>query len=201
MNAVQPQELVIPESLLVLLTTDPSGRGGGEFGGARSSTAIEEFNVSTGYAFDHLSAARTLADMVIGQLLDPEKANRLISFADRQDNALTLPETINKVLDATWNAPRDATPMLRSLRRVTRQVALDDLMMLGANPKSTPETRAVVIEHLVQLKAKIAGMHDADTVNEATLRQSERDLTRYLVNPSMAAPKAAALAQPAGAPL
>ncbi|MCU1259244.1 MAG: hypothetical protein JWO80_2129 [Bryobacterales bacterium] len=201
MNAVQPQELVIPESLLVLLTTDPSGRGGGEFGGTRSSTAIEEFNVSTGYAFDHLSATRTLADMVIGQLLDPEKANRLISFADRQDNALTLPETINKVLDATWNAPRDATPMLRSLRRVTRQVALDDLMMLGANPKSTPETRAVVIEQLVQLKARIAGMHDADAVNEATLRQSERDLTRYLVNPSMATPKAAALAQPAGAPL
>ncbi len=201
LSAVQPQELEIPESLLALLTTDPSGRGGGEYGGVRSSTAIEEFNVSTGYAFDHLSAARTLSDLVLGQLLDPEKANRLISFADRQPGALTLPETVGKVLDATWNAPRDATPMLRSLRRVARQVALDDLMILGANPKSSPETRAVVIEQLVQFKSKLAGMHDADAVNEASLRQSERDLTRYLVNPAMAAPKAAALPQPAGAPL
>ena len=40
-----------------------------------------------------------------------------------------------------------------------------------------------------------------DAVNEATLRQAERDLTRYLVNPTMAAPKGAALPQPAGAPL
>ena len=53
------------------------------------------------------------------------KPARLISFADRQENALTLPETISKILEATWGAPRDATPMTRSLRRVSRQVALD----------------------------------------------------------------------------
>ncbi len=202
LSAVQPQELVIPESLLKLLTTDPNGRGGGgEFGGPRSTTALEEFNVSTGYAFDHLSAARTLADLVLGQILDPEKANRLISFADRQENALTLPETITKIMDATWTAPRDNTAMLRSLRRVARQVALDNLMILGANPKSSPETRAVVIESLVQFKGKLAQMHDPDAVNEASYRQAERDLTRYLINPAMGAPKAAALPQPAGPPL
>jgi hypothetical protein len=198
--AIQPENLAIPEPLLAALTTDPHGRGG-EFGGAASTTSVEEFKVATGYAFDHLSAARTLTDLVIGQVLQPETAARLISFADRQENALTLPEVITKLLDGTWNASRDATPMLRSLRRVTRQVALDDLMILAANPKSTPETRAVVIEQLVQLKAKIAGLHDPDAVTEATLRQSERDLTRFLANPSAGAPKSAALSQPAGAPL
>lgn len=193
MGALQPQELEFPEPLLKLLTTDPYGRG--------STTSREEFHVSTGYAFDHLSAARTLADMIIGQILQPETANRLIAFADRQENALTLPETINKVLDATWNAARDATPVERSLRRVTRQVALDELMMLGANPKSSPETRAVVMEQLTQLKGKITSTHDDDAVSEATLRQSERDLTRYLLNPIANAPKSAALPQPAGPPL
>jgi hypothetical protein len=165
------------------------------------SILLAEFHVSTGYAFDHLSAARTLADMVIGQILQSETANRLITFADGQENALTLPETINKILDATWNAARDAAPMARSLRRVIRQVALDELMMLGANPKSSPETRAVVIEQLVRLKGKITAMHDDDAVSEATLRQSERDLTRYLANPAANAPKSAALPQPAGPPL
>jgi hypothetical protein len=139
--------------------------------------------------------------MIVGQVLVPETANRLISFADRQENALTLPEVINKLLDATWNAPRDTTPMLRSLRRVARQVTLDELMMLGGNPEAAPETRAVALEQLVQLKGKISGMHDADAVTEATLRQSERDLTGYLVNPMMNAPKNASLPQPAGAPL
>jgi len=192
-QALQPKELEIPEPLLELLTPDADG--------FRSSTSIEEFHVDTGYAFDHLSAARTLSDMIVGQILQPETANRLISFADRQENALTLPETIATLLDATWNAPRDSTPMQRSLRRVSRQVVLDELMMLGANPKSSPETRAVVLEQLVQLKGKISGMHDTDAVTEATLRQSERDVTRYLLNPAANAPKAAALPQPAGPPL
>lgn len=201
-EALQPQELAIPEPLLAQLTTDPfGGGGGGEFGGARSTTALEEFHVDTGYAFNHLSAARTLSDMIIGQILQPETANRLIAFADRQENALTLPEVINKLLEATWSAPRDSTPMMRSLRRVTRQVALDELMILGGNAKSAPETRAVVLEQIIQLKSKISGMHDPDAVNEASLRQAERDITRYLVNPAANAPKSAALPQPAGAPL
>ncbi len=199
-GALQPRELEMPESLLKLLTTDPYG-GSGEYSGSKSTTSLEEFHVATGYAFDHLSAARTLADMIIGQILQPETANRLIAFGDRQENALTLPETVSKILDATWNAERDTTPMERSLRRVTRQVALDELMILGANPKSSPEARAVIIEQLVQLKGKVAAMHDDDAVSEATLRQSERDLTRYLVNPAANAPKAAALPQPAGPPL
>ena len=200
MNALQPQELAMPESLLAQLTTDPSG-GGGEYSGFVSTTSAEEFHVDTGYAFDHLSAARTLADMVIGQLLQPETANRLISFADRQENALTLPEVIKQLQSVTWDAPRDGTPMERSLRRVARQVFVDELMILGANPKASPETRAVVMENLTYLKQHIAGMKDPDAVIEATLRQTERDLTRYLQNPTANTPKAASLPQPAGAPL
>lgn len=201
MAAIQPDQLAMPESLLASLTSDPNGATSEFGGGTRSTTRPEEFHVSTGYAFDHLSAARTLTDMVVGQILEPETANRLISFADRQENALTLPQVIQKLLDSTWNAASDDTPMNRSLRRVTRQVTLDDLMILGANAKTGPEARAVILQNLTQLKSKLAGMHDKDAVGEAVLRQSERDLTRYLTNPSANAPKSAALPQPAGAPL
>lgn len=199
-NVLEPKELAMPESLLSQLTTDPSG-GRGEFSAFRSTTAPEEFEGETGYAFDHISAARTLADLVIGQVLQPEAANRLIIFATRQENALTLPEVIAQLEKATWDAGRDATPMERSLRRATREVLLDELMILGANPKSSVETRAVVMQNLVELKGKIAGMSDEDPVGEATLRQAERDLTRYLANPTANSPKRAAPPQPAGAPL
>ena len=201
MQALEPENLAMPEALLAALTTDPYGRGGEFFGGPGSTAAAEEFKMATGYSFDHLSAARTLAGMVIGQVLEPEKAARLISFADRQENALTLPETIGALLGATWRAPRDGTPMARSLRRVTQQVMLDSMTGLAANPKTTPEARAVVMEQLVQLKAKVAESHDADAVTEAHLRQSERDITRFLANPASAAGKVIALPQPAGAPL
>jgi hypothetical protein len=189
MTAIQPDNLAMPEELLASLTTDPYGRH------------IEDFHTATGYAFDHLSAARTLADMVIGQLLDPERAGRLISFADRQQNALTFPETLNVLMTNTWLAPRDQAPMQRSLRRVTQQVALDSLMQLAANTKTTPEARAVIMEQLVQLKTKIAAQHDPDPVTEAHLRQSERDITSFLANPVMPPGRTVAPPQPAGAPL
>jgi hypothetical protein len=179
----------MPESLLAALTTDPWGHN------------IEDFHVATGYAFDHLSAARTLADMVIGQLLEPERAARLISFADRQDNALTLPEALNTLMTNTWFAPRDQTPMQRSLRRVTQRVLLDSIMGLAANPKTTPEVRAVAMEQLVQLKAKLAAQTDPDAVTEAHFRQSERDIAQFLTNPVLPAGKTVAPPQPAGAPL
>ncbi len=198
--AIQPGNLAIPESLLSQLTTDPNASEGG-FRGPESTTSLEEFDVSTGYAFSHLSAARTLVNMVVGQILQPERVNRLIAFADRQQNALTLPEVIDKLMSVTWNASADSTPMDRSLRRTARQVTLDDLMILGANPKTGPEARAVVLQQLIQLKGKLGGMHDSNAVSEAVLRQSERDLTRYLANPAANAPKAAALPQPAGPPI
>ncbi len=53
--------------------------------------------MDTGYAFSHLAAARTLSDMIVGQILQPETANRLIAFADRQENALTLPGADHQV--------------------------------------------------------------------------------------------------------
>ena len=201
MTAIQPDNLALPESLLALLTPDPYDRGGGGFGGPGSTVSAEEFHSAAGYAFDHLSAARTLAALVIQQMLDPERAARLVSFADRQENALTLPETLTTLVSNTWLAKRDQTPMQRSLRRVTQQVALDSMLALAANPKSTPDTRAVVMEQLSQLKPKLAAMHDADAINEAHLRQSERDLTRFLTNPVLPPGKLIAPPQPAGAPL
>jgi hypothetical protein len=91
--------------------------------------------------------------------------------------------------------------MQRSLRRVTQQVALDSLMQLAANTKTTPEARAVVMEQLVQLKTRIAAQHDPDPVTEAHLRQSERDITSFLTNPVMPPGRTVAPPQPPGAPL
>ena len=89
--------LAIPEKLLAML----GSMDGGE---------LEEFQSSAGYAFDQLSAARTLSAMVVEQILDAERAARLVAFADRQPNALTLPDVLETIIKATWDAPDAATP-------------------------------------------------------------------------------------------
>jgi len=174
MQAVQPASLAIPEKLLAVLTPPPHPE-------------IED--LSDGYAFDHLRAARILSAMVIEQLLQPDRAARLIAFADRQPSAMTLPDLIGTILQNTWNAPRDAQATDRSLRRVSQRVALDALMALGGSAQVTPEARAVVLDRLDKLRGELNGRHDEDAVTEAHLRQAERDITRYLLNPVANAPR------------
>jgi hypothetical protein len=202
-DALDPASLAIPEKVLASLTVSVEPAPGAAFGfgqrRAASGPDLENFEMPTGYAFDHLAAARTLAGLVIDQLFDPEKAARLISFADRQPGALTLPETIETVEKRVWDSP--AQPgMDKSLQRQTQRVFVDALMILGANPNSTPDVKAVVMAEIASLHGKIAGMKDADPVTEAHLRLVERDLSRFLQNPT-AAPKRAAPPPPVMAPI
>ncbi|MBI4485736.1 MAG: zinc-dependent metalloprotease [Acidobacteria bacterium] len=196
MQIIQPAGLAIPERLLAVLTPPPDG-------------AIED--LSNDYAFDHLRAARILSGLVLEQLLDPETGARLVAFADRQAGALTLPELITQVMQSTWGVPRDAQPLDRSLRRVAQRAALDALMMMGGNANATPEVRAVVLDRLDKFRAELGSRHDEDAVTEAHYRQAERDIARYLENPTANAPKSVVPAwgsrprsgypQPPGAPL
>lgn len=189
MQAIQPANLSIPERLLVNLAPSPNGRD------------IEDFTMPTGPAFDHLAAARTLSAMVLEQLLEPERSARLIAFADRQADPLTLPQVLRAVVDATWNAPPDTAAAARSLRRVAQRAALDAMMILGASPQATPEVRAVTLQALAALRATLPARTSQDEVMSAHVRQAERDITKYLENPTAYAPKSFALPQPPGAPI
>jgi hypothetical protein len=189
MDVIQPANLAIPERLLVNLAPSATGRD------------IEEFSMPTGPAFDHLAAARTLSAMVLEQLLEPERAARLVAFADRQPSALTLPQVLRAVLDATWNAPADTTPLARSLRRVTQREALEAMMILGASSQATPDVRAVTVQTLSALKTSLATRASSDELTNAHLHQAQRDITKYLENPAAYQPKSSALPQPPGAPI
>ena len=58
-------------------------------------------------------------------------AARLVAFADRQPDQLSLPQVVDAILAHTWRAERDADPKAQALRRVTERVALDAMMILG----------------------------------------------------------------------
>ena len=112
--------------------------------------------------------------MVLGDLFEPARAARLVAFADRQQNAIGLPEVMAAVLGATWDATRPTSPMHRSLRRVTERAALDALMILGGHAEVTPEVRAVVLQAVAGLGRGMAARNDGDAVTEAhCARRSE----------------------------
>jgi hypothetical protein len=140
------------------------------------------------FAFDQLRAARILAALVLEPLLEPQRAARIVAFADRNPDLPGLPEVIDRVMTHTWNAPRDTSARHRSLRRVTQRVALDALMKLGAAPKTTPEVRSYVLDRLALLEKDLARRSDSDAMAQAHYRQAARDIAHYLENPVANAP-------------
>jgi hypothetical protein len=176
MEAIEPANLAIPEPLLAQLTPSP---------GANLEDLAED------YAFDHLRAARILSAMVLEPLFNPARAARLVAFADRQDGAVSLPEVVDAVLAKTWRAAPDTDARHRSLRRVTERVALDAMMMLGANGDTSPEARAYVLDQIARLGESIRSRKSEQPLTDAHYRQAERDITRYLENPAANAPKSA----------
>ena len=174
MDAIEPANVAIPETLLAQLTPTP---------GANLEDLAED------YAFDHLRAARILSAMVLEPLLTPARAARLVAFADRQPDGLSLPEVVDMVLTRTWRAARDSEPRHRSLRRVTERVALDSLMMLGGHADTSPEVRAYVLDQIARLGESLRTRKDENPLTEAHYRQAERDITRYLGNPAANMPK------------
>jgi hypothetical protein len=191
METIQPANLAFPDRLLAQLGSSPFGPN------------LEEFNSATGPVFDHLSAARTVSAMVLEQLLEPQRAARLVAFADREPAAPTLIDVLDVVIKGTWGATGDTTPMHRSLRRVAQREALDAMMILAAHRDATPEVRALTLDRIARVgqTARTRAGTATDPVTAAHLRQASRDVERYLGNPTEYAPKSSALPQPPGAPL
>ncbi|CAH0496537.1 zinc-dependent metalloprotease [Novosphingobium sp. CECT 9465] len=177
LDAVQPSALAMPEPLLAQLVPSPGNN-------------LED--MSDDAVFDQLKAARIAAALVLEPLMDGARASRMVALAARKADTLTLPQMIDTVVARTWEAPRDADPGARALRRVVQGVTLDTLKMLGADARTAAEARAYVLERLAQLAAGLKSRSDADALTQAFLRQSARDIATYLDDPEAHAPKAIA---------
>ncbi|MDB4887322.1 MAG: hypothetical protein JWN79_2760, partial [Gemmatimonadetes bacterium] len=78
---LEPAELAIPDTVLSLLGPRPSGYNGPV--NNSNSPVGELFRGRTDPAFDELSAARTLSQMIVDGILQRERAGRLVAFASR----------------------------------------------------------------------------------------------------------------------
>ena len=176
LDVVEPGSLAIPESLLKQLTPDPGGN-------------IED--LSDDPAFDQLRAARIRAALVLEPLFDPARAARMVALGARQPDALTFPQMVDAVMARTWNAAGDTTVSAKALRRVSQQVALESMMILGAKPEGSAEAQAYVLDQLAQLSEALKVRKDGDPLTQAFYRQTARDIDRYLSDPVANAPKSA----------
>lgn len=129
-EALEPSALAIPEDVLAVLAPR-------SFGWIAGGTNWE---TPAAPAFDQLAAARSLASEIVGGILAPRRAARVVAFHARNPSLPALEEVMAGLVDDAWdralNGPDGA------LARVVQRVVIEELMALAANQDATPEARA-----------------------------------------------------------
>ena len=201
---LQPSELAIPDTVISLLGPRPSGYNGPV--NNSNSPVGELFRGRTDPAFDELAAARTLSQMIVDGILQRERAARLVAFATRGPNMLTLGETMDSLVARTWNQRevatgtsrlRDDSPKAAALRRVAQRAVADRMLTLAADTAAAPEVRAVAEFEIARLRPDAARRAaTGDTMSRAHWAAIAGDFQRWIDRRELPAPTPALVAPP-----
>ncbi len=139
-KAIDPKVLAVPENILDMIPTRPAGISGSR----------ELFRGNTGPSLDALGIAETAANVPISLILNPQRANRLVEYGER-DNNLTLEEAIDELIEASWNKLA-GNDYLGSIQKVVNHLVVVSLIELHASQQTNPLTKAIVLGKLVELE-------------------------------------------------
>ena len=149
LETLQPENLVIPSHLRPLLPPR-------SFSNPRTR---ENFLSKTGVTFDYLGVAHSLSNALLGLLLHPERANRLVTQYGFDSNQLGLEELLVKLTKAHFKVSyRDSHQ--QHLSEIVKANLLNQLMNLGQHPNSNSIVKAEVHKELVRLDQWLAGQDD-----------------------------------------
>ena len=170
-RSLQPSELAIPAKVLDQLPPRPAGYG----------RTRELFPRYTGLMFDAVSPAVVATAHVVGEVLEPSRAARLL-----EQNALdaSLPGLGNVIgaLAAVGDPNAADSPYEAEVRRAIGRVVAEGLMSL-AGGAAMPQVRAVAAQHLGWLGDAAEDRSRGDDHNAAHFALLARDIRRFEERP------------------
>ena len=187
LGALAPEELAIPDTVLTLLGPRPFSWG----------NSVELFQSRTRPAFDEVGAARTLAQMIVDAVLQPDRLGRVAQFAAHGSDRLGLGEVMDSLVAATWSGPAPRTAKLAALQRAAQRAVTDGLLVLAADTTAAPDVRAMAELKIAALRPIAAerARHPGPEVSQAHWTAIAGDLTRWVerrepprVTPPLVAP-------------
>ena len=186
LKALTPQALVLPDRIVGILPPRPMGY----------PPHRELFSGRTGLTFDPLAPAEAVSNQVLGLLLNPERAARLVEHHAEDSGMPDLGEVIDRILTTTWKSFH-GTGTNAEIQRVVDNVALYHLMQLAANDRAAVQSRAIATLKMAGLKEWM-GRETKTTKDEnerAHLMFAIAEIDTFQKNP-----KQPSLPQPAEAP-
>lgn len=145
LSLLDPAALDLPEPVLALIPPRPPG----------VDPTVETLAARTTPLFDPLNAAATAAELVVGGLLQPARAERLVDLHRRHPELPGLEEVIDALLDRAFATASGEAPRRGELRRVVREVAVEDLVRLSRNARASAAVRFRVDGRLRALRQRL----------------------------------------------
>jgi hypothetical protein len=162
LETLSPAFLALPQDILSLLPPRPP-----------DAPPSELFPRRSGRFFDPLAAAAGAADLPVSALLHPDRLTRLHDFASRGD-APGVPEVVDRLLAATWEAPLPEVPGQAEVLRVAQRVALDRLLEQASTHPVAP-VRAILADRLLALARRL----EKTTPSDPHRRLAAADIRRW----------------------
>ena len=189
LRALQPAELIIPEGVLAELPPRPSGYG----------RTRELFPRYTGPMFDAVSPAVVAAGHVVGEVLNPSRAARLLEQRVLDASLPGLGDVIGAMLEIGEPNSGDG-PYEAEVRRAVGRVVADGLMRL-ADGAAMPQVRAVASQHLDRLTETATALGRSADGHGAHFALLARDIQRFQNRPHGPWSPVATPNAPPGAPI
>ncbi len=195
LKTLEPQELALPDTVIESLPPRPSGYG----------RHRELFPRYTGMMFDAITPAVTLARGVVDNLLESERAARLVQQHALDGTLPGLDEVTAEMIDAVFGAPSGGVPASsayeQEIRRAVERVVAEGLMELAANAEM-PQVRAIATYRLDQLQRRLGTDSDRPTTqDQAHLSLLASDIGRFLERPATTFSQPSAPVPPPGEPI
>lgn len=112
-------------------------------------------------AFDLISAAESAADISLGALLDPRRAERLVQQKDLTVTALGFADVLDAVTAALFNPAAARVGRLETIRRAVQGRYAAHLMGLDADPQASLAVRSQARLELRGLATRLRGQDAA----------------------------------------
>ncbi|ABI77479.1 conserved hypothetical protein [Hyphomonas neptunium ATCC 15444] len=146
-KTLKPAALDLSDAALNYLTPGDVGYAGG-------GTIEELFPNRTGPVFDLAASAEIAAGLTLSAVLDPARANRLVAYAQRSPEALTLKDVIGTLEAAVF--VEEKSPRLAALGQIVQTQFVAELISLSRNETASASVKAVTDGYLSGLQTRLA---------------------------------------------
>jgi len=191
LRTLEARELTLPEELLRRLPPRPPGY----------PHHRELFRRRTGVTFDPLAAAEAAAQLVLGLLLHPERAARLVEHHARDPRQPSLDDVLETLVARTLGREPGGEGLAREVARVVDQVVLAALLDLAEDRAAPAAVRGHALAVIGRLEREIAGRAPSGDPGEQAHRALALErIRRYRLDPEDR-PAVPVLAAPPGSPI